>query len=972
MNQKEIQQAAGEEAWVPKTDRVKISSTNMSIDPTMTQKEETYQVIIDIIKNTSFYKAFLVTADVPEIYMQQFWHTVTKIKESIFYEFKLENKKSSIINKCLSRKTSSNDRLRQSRIVITWGMYYKKNVDFAELIWEDFSYQIDKRQLKKGRREIMPYNRFTKIIINNFLSLHKSIPKGLPSGLNTIKDDGVLSRMKLGTTKENQRKRFKREAARNVAFELGKSINKTDVGITDETRHVHDTQARLVTEKAASGEEYEESDAELAHRITGIQVMTVEEQFAADTKKATKASKQASREATKTIQQSGGSSEGAGVTPEGDEDDDKSIDIKETDDERTDSNNGDQAMTDMEKNVAKKTEEVQGDEEQAEEAQDDDDQDQKDQADDDIIGTLVTMSEKEKPKVPRSSSSYSLSSNDGNKFLNLSSDESLVGTIKEITNVEINYLLDVQIQQEISSVLSAPLLDVLVSVIPSLIAKTTTPPITTPIPTLPIIKVKELKHVDHSTTVLASVRSQVPSVVDEYLGLTLGNMLQKEQAAKEKVPKFSSTPYDQQADEEHKQKDILFKMMMSSKSYERHTTHKALYDALLESIFVDENDMDRLTVDPASQRKRRHEDKDEDHSAGSDQGKEKRKQGVKSESSKKSSTSKESSKGNTPPKTSKTGKFVHAEETVKEATHEVAMDVKQPTQENAENNADQPQCKDAPKTSKISNKDCDEPEQTWFKDLMHVEKPPLTFDELMATPIDFSNFAMNRLKIDNLTQEVLLGPVYNLLKGDRCPFDLSKPLSLKGHPGHLTVAAKYFFNNDLKYLKSGSEEIKYTTSITKTKAAKYDLKFIEDMIPNQRSLIKINKFSPHDVYSTLRILSVASVQVEKLHGYGYLKEIVVRRADQKQYKLIEVALRMFTKRIIILKRVEDVQFGVESYQKKISLTKPQKEFPTISTKELYNQSFDPPGVVYEDSSNRKRLMRADELYKFSHGTLTLV
>ncbi|GJT69526.1 hypothetical protein Tco_1028812, partial [Tanacetum coccineum] len=48
---------------------------------------------------------------------------------------------------------------------------------------------------------------------------------------------------------------------------------------------------------------------------------------------------------------------------------------------------------------------------------------------------------------------------------------------------------------------------------------------------------------------------------------------------------------------------------------------------------------------------------------------------------------------------------------------------------------------------------------------MRAKKPLLTFDELMETPIDFSNFAMNRLKIDNLTQEVLLGPVYNLLKG---------------------------------------------------------------------------------------------------------------------------------------------------------------------------------------------------------------
>ncbi|GJZ90287.1 hypothetical protein Tco_0662214 [Tanacetum coccineum] len=49
--------------------------------------------IIDIIKNTTFYKAFLASADVLEIYMLQFWFTFTKIKDTNFYEVKLANKK---------------------------------------------------------------------------------------------------------------------------------------------------------------------------------------------------------------------------------------------------------------------------------------------------------------------------------------------------------------------------------------------------------------------------------------------------------------------------------------------------------------------------------------------------------------------------------------------------------------------------------------------------------------------------------------------------------------------------------------------------------------------------------------------------------------------------------------------------------------------------------------------------------------
>ncbi|GKC01968.1 hypothetical protein Tco_0993578, partial [Tanacetum coccineum] len=47
----------------------------------------------------------------------------------------------------------------------------------------------------------------------------------------------------------------------------------------------------------------------------------------------------------------------------------------------------------------------------------------------------------------------------------------------------------------------------------------------------------------------------------------------------------------------------------------------------------------------------------------------------------------------------------------------------------------------------------------------NAEKPPLTFDELMSTPIDFTAFVMNRLKLDKITRADLMGPVFNLLKG---------------------------------------------------------------------------------------------------------------------------------------------------------------------------------------------------------------
>ncbi|GJT81360.1 hypothetical protein Tco_1055702 [Tanacetum coccineum] len=316
--------------------------------------------------------------------------------------------------------------------------------------------------------------------------------------------------------------------------------------------------------------------------------------------------------------------------------------------------------------------------------------------------------------------------------------------------------------------------------------------------------------------------------------------------------------------------------------------------------------------------------------------------------------------------------------------------------------------------------------------MVSAAKDPLTFDELMATHIVFSNIVKNRLKLDKITKVDLVRPVYNLLKGtcqrsikieynmeecfkalivrlnwenpegNRCPFDLSKSLPLKGRL-----------------------ERKYTTSITKMKAARYELVGTEYMIPKQWSTTKVgndkdvafgikhrgpkrqqfyraqlNRFLKHDVYSPLKILSVVSVKVDKLHGNGYLEEIMVKRANRQLYKFKEgdfinlhlndikdmlplvvqhklfhlngevivdlaMVLRMFTRSLIIKKRVQDVQLGVESYQKKVNITKPQMDFPGISAKELYTPSFKPPGVVYKDLSHWKRVMRADELYNYN-------
>ncbi|GKC73214.1 hypothetical protein Tco_1119097, partial [Tanacetum coccineum] len=137
---------------------------------------------------------------------------------------------------------------------------------------------------------------------------------------------------------------------------------------------------------------------------------------------------------------------------------------------------------------------------------------------------------------------------------------------------------------------------------------------------------------------------------------------------------------------------------------------------------------------------------------------------------------------------------------------------------------------------------------------------------------------------------------------------------------------------------------------------------------------QINRISKHDVHSTMKISSVLWVKVDERVGYGYLEEIVNKLFNLLGDDIVHlvIALHMFTRSLVIKKRVEDVQLGVESYQKKLNITKPQKEFLGISYKEVYNTSYDPKGVVYLNSRKQKRLMRADELYKFSDGIIKSV
>nr|GFC83288.1 hypothetical protein [Tanacetum cinerariifolium] len=55
--------------------------------------------------------------------------------------------------------------------------------------------------------------------------------------------------------------------------------------------------------------------------------------------------------------------------------------------------------------------------------------------------------------------------------------------------------------------------------------------------------------------------------------------------------------------------------------------------------------------------------------------------------------------------------------------------------------------------------------QSWISVLARQTDARSFFNELLDTPIDFSNFIMNRLNIDTLTPAFLAGPTYELMRG---------------------------------------------------------------------------------------------------------------------------------------------------------------------------------------------------------------
>nr|GEV52351.1 hypothetical protein [Tanacetum cinerariifolium] len=211
---------------VPKENRLDISKGNERIPRGFTPREPTFQVVLDAIALTPCYPAFLITTDVPKVYMHKFWNSI--YKHDTFYRIKLDKKKRFKLNlevfrdifqifprvpgrdfDALPSEEDTVSFLRElghigeinslNNVVVDQMHQPKRNFD--ALINRDFMYQIENKVFKK--QEKMYYPRYTKAIIHHFLIQDKTLSWRNKIGMHTSKDDYLISTLRFVCANES-------------------------------------------------------------------------------------------------------------------------------------------------------------------------------------------------------------------------------------------------------------------------------------------------------------------------------------------------------------------------------------------------------------------------------------------------------------------------------------------------------------------------------------------------------------------------------------------------------------------------------------------------------------------------------------------------------------------------------------------------------------------------------------------------
>ncbi|GKC93885.1 hypothetical protein Tco_1159327 [Tanacetum coccineum] len=495
MEQENKQQTALDIALVPIDDQVKISACNMRIDPLKNQKEPTYQLTLDIIKQYSCYNAFLITADFKigvELFRKILWITPRVLNQEFV-------------------EPPPHDAL----------------VSFIKQLGYKGALELVSEMKVEGIRSL--YDLFG-FLTNTEVKIPKEGKGGKGKGLmgNKKPDKGVQQEKKKKDT--TPRKKSSITADDNIlpdldeAIKLGKSISLTEVEEQEEEHQLHETHTRLITEKVADTAESEETEDDevkpLIQRVTsivigreitkkpteealdhskklkGIETLFEATQYMSDMQTSSKSSKLVYR----IQQQSKGSSGGYGIIPE----------VPNEPKDIFGSSSSSLSGSDDEVKYVSTDNETKADENKAEEGKDTEEQAKEEPPVDDQAGMEQAKGEQAKVKVPNLvvpnlSSSLTLSFAEyDNQFINENPDVSITNILKDTTKIEIQSMVEVPIHQEDPVVQRTLLVDIDILMIPKKLSELEK-------------KVKVLSKVNHAKAIEESVQANAINEVKNQL-----------------------------------------------------------------------------------------------------------------------------------------------------------------------------------------------------------------------------------------------------------------------------------------------------------------------------------------------------------------------------------------------------------------------------------------------------------------------
>ncbi|GKA54269.1 hypothetical protein Tco_0753218 [Tanacetum coccineum] len=220
------QQKALDDELVATENRLKIGKSNLPLRSNLKSKEPTLQVALDALKLTPFYNAFEITADVPEIYMHEFWVTVTRHHSSL--HFKLNGKSHTVnvdnfkdmLKICpkLPGQEFKEPPLEEEILSFIRDLGHTGEIKFLSDVnvnhmhqpWRSFAaiikkclrrtmtylvFQVEKKNSKKNND--MYYPRFIKVIVDYFMAKDQAIPRRNKMFWHYAKDDFMFTTVRV-------------------------------------------------------------------------------------------------------------------------------------------------------------------------------------------------------------------------------------------------------------------------------------------------------------------------------------------------------------------------------------------------------------------------------------------------------------------------------------------------------------------------------------------------------------------------------------------------------------------------------------------------------------------------------------------------------------------------------------------------------------------------------------------------------